>query len=159
MTPRQTTGKRESSVIRPQSISARSRIRPGSWYLAPFSGSPYLASVDAHGGAVAQHRAICRGRSPWITRRMRRNRSRGMGDLHHLEGHVAPVDDKLRANLHELFSHAGHLTISRCRPAAPASAGSLQDFTRVREAEAGRRWWRTSSMTAVSTSLRSEPWE
>ena len=29
------------------------------------------------------------------------------GDLRHLEGHVAPVDDELRADLHELFSQAG----------------------------------------------------
>jgi hypothetical protein len=26
------------------------------------------------------------------------------GDLRHLEGHVAAVDDELRADLHELFS-------------------------------------------------------
>ena len=29
------------------------------------------------------------------------------GDLRHLEGHVAPVDDELRADLHELFPQAG----------------------------------------------------
>jgi hypothetical protein len=26
------------------------------------------------------------------------------GDFRHLEGHLAPVEDKLRADLHELFS-------------------------------------------------------
>jgi hypothetical protein len=29
------------------------------------------------------------------------------GDLRHLEGHIAPVDDKLRADLYELFPQAG----------------------------------------------------
>jgi hypothetical protein len=33
------------------------------------------------------------------------------GDLRHLEGHVAPVDKELRANLDELFPQAGQRPI------------------------------------------------
>src|SRR6266536_148154 len=62
-------------------------------------------------------------------------------DLGHLEDDVAAMAHDLGADLHEFFSQA------RQRPLLDR----LRQSQRPHEAEAGRRWRGTSSMTAAST--------
>src|ERR1017187_5953968 len=109
--PPETTEKRESSIFRPWSISAYSHCT-----IAP-SEAGILARSAGHrtqfslrlARAAAQRGSTSRC-SPWskpvnhlknAPEQIARH-----GDLRHLEGRVAPVDDELRANLHELFPQA-----------------------------------------------------